>query len=184
MRNVRVAKRYARSLLEAALDAGALDDVARSVELVRSAIASSASLRAFLRNPVIVSERKKAILAAIFAERVHPIVAAFLQLVCIKGRENILDQIAEQFGQLYDEHVGIVRARVLSATQFPDDLRARIESFVAARFGGKPQVEYRIEPAILGGLIVECNDVRLDASVAGQLQRLRQQLLSTNGKQV
>ncbi|MCX7929291.1 MAG: ATP synthase F1 subunit delta [Chlorobi bacterium] len=184
MRNARVAKRYAQSLLDAALNAGALDQVMQSVELFHIALGASAPLRALLRNPVIAAERKKAVLDAIFGEQTHPLFRAFLQLVCTKGRENVLDQIAEQFITLYDQYVGIVRARVVSAVELPADIYPRIESLVATRFGGTPQIHYRIEPAILGGLIVECNDVRLDASLVGQLQRLREQLLFANGRHV
>lgn len=182
MRNARVATRYARSLFAAALDANALEDVKVSIELFTAAFKATAPLRALLRNLVIPAARKDAILRAIFAERIHPIVCAFFTLVCYKGRENLLDQIAEQFNELYNEHAGIVSARVTAAIELPVDLQRRVEAFIAKRFDGKPQVEYFVDPSIIGGLIIECKDVQLDASIAGQLVRMRRRLLSTNGK--
>lgn len=181
MRNIRVAKRYARSLFEVALDAHALEDVKASIELFTSAFNASAALRALLRNPVIPAVRKDAALEAIFAGRVHPIVRAFFKLVCLKGRENLLDQIAEQFIVLYNEHSGIVTARVTAAIELSVELQRRVEEFIAERFGGKPVVEYFVDPSIIGGLIICCNDIRLDASIAGQLARMRRYLLSPNG---
>lgn len=108
MRNARVAKRYARSLFEAAEQNDALEQVRQSVESFSAAFAQSPPLRALLRNPVIGAERKVAILREIFAQRTHPLFGAFLELVCLKGRENILDQIAEQFVELYNAWAGIV----------------------------------------------------------------------------
>ncbi|GIV53963.1 MAG: ATP synthase subunit delta [Candidatus Kapaibacterium sp.] len=183
MRNTRVAKRYAQSLLDAAIEHDTLDAVVASVRLVRAALAESAPLRALLRNPVIAAERKQSILRAIFAERVHPLVEAFLHLVCLKGRENLLDLIADEFIALYNQRAGIVAARAITAVPLPDDLRARVGHVVAQRFGGTPQITYQVEPALLGGLVIECGDVRLDASLAGALARLRKQLLFLNGKQ-
>ncbi|MCS6999868.1 MAG: ATP synthase F1 subunit delta [Bacteroidota bacterium] len=184
MKNVRVAKRYARSLLQVAQDNAALEAVRAAVEIFDAAFAASAPLRALLRNPVVAAERKSAILDAIFGERVHPIFRAFLKLVCIKGRENILDSITAQFVNLYNEHKGITVAVVSAAVEVPDPLHERIKAFIARRFGGTPYVEYRIDPTLLGGLVIQCGDVRLDASIAGHLARLRKQLSVVNGKQV
>ncbi len=182
MRNLRVAKRYARSLLDAAIEHTALDAVKSSVELIRNAISESAPLRALLRNPVIAAERKVSVLRAIFGDHVHPLMMAFIQLVCLKSRENLLDQIAEEFLALYNQREGIVAAQAISAIPLDSDLRARVEQVVERRFHGKPQVSYVVNPGILGGLILQCEDLRLDASLAGALDRLRRQLLSTNGK--
>lgn len=183
MRNPRLAKRYARSLLDASIEHDAVDQVTQSVELIRAAIAQSAPLRAFLRNPVIAAERKQTILRQIFESRVHPLVDAFLQLVCLKGRENVLDQIAEEFVRLYNQRAGIVAARAISAIPLDGGLRERVERVIAERFHGTPQVTYQIDPSILGGLIIQSEDIRLDASLAGALERLRKQLLATNGQQ-
>jgi len=177
MRNARVAKRYARSLFEAAEQNDALEQVRQSVESFSAAFAQSPPLRALLRNPVIGAERKVAILREIFAQRTHPLFGAFLELVCLKGRENILDQIAEQFVELYNAWAGIVPASVTTAVEFPSDLVPRIEAFIARRFGGRPKLEFSVNPAILGGIVIKSDDIRLDASVAGQLARLRAQLL-------
>lgn len=181
MLNTRVAKRYAKSLLEAAVGEGVLEDVRRDVDVFLAAFAASAPLRALLRNPVIRAERKEAVLRAIFAERTHPLFVAFLQLVCRKGRENLLDQIAKQFVALYNERNGIVEAEAITAIPLPEDLQRRVEQFIAAYFHGTPQVRYRHDPAIIGGIIIRRDDVQLDASLRGQLERLRQRLTSANG---
>lgn len=177
MRNARVAKRYARSLFEAAQQNHALDQVRQSVELLSATLAQSAPLRALLRNPVISADRKVSILREIFSQRTHQLFGAFLELVCLKGRESILDQIAELFIELYNTWAGIVPASVTTAVEFPSDLVPRIQAIVARRFGGRPALKFVIDPTILGGIVIECGDIRLDASIAGQLDRLRTRLL-------
>jgi F-type H+-transporting ATPase subunit delta len=177
MRNIRVAKRYARSLFDAAQMHQCLDAIRADVELFRVTFMQSGPLRAFLRNPVIAAERKVTILRELFSTRTHQLFTAFVELVCMKGRENLLDQIADQFIVLYNENAGIIPAHVTTAVELSAHLVPRVEEFIARRFGGKPELTFSVNPAILGGIVITCGDIRLDASLVGQIQRLRNTLL-------
>ncbi len=177
MRNIRVAKRYARSLFDAAQMHQCLDAIRTDVEFFRATFVQSGPLRAFLRNPVIAAERKVTILRELFGKRTHQLFTAFMELVCIKGRENLLDQIAEQFIAMYNENAGILPAHVTTAVELSADLVPRVEEFIARRFGGKPELTFSVDPSILGGMVITCGDIRLDASLVGQIQRLRDKLL-------
>ena len=92
MHNIKVAKRYAKSLIDLAKETGVLDAVSADMKLLVSVCQSSKELTSLLGNPIINSDKKEAVLNAIFGDKIQPMTRSFFQILIRKGREGDLRQ--------------------------------------------------------------------------------------------
>jgi F-type H+-transporting ATPase subunit delta len=177
----RVAYRYANSLfgllLEKAKDNEALlDETASNVNLVYNTLEASKELRAILKNPVVKQSDKKAILHSIFENKTPKLIIDFIDFVLEKNRQDILKEIMREFLSLYDEKKGILRTRVTTAVEIPEDLKKELKDNLEKVTRKNVIPSYSIDEKILGGFQAQYGDTIIDASVKSQLERLRKKL--------
>lgn len=173
----KVAIRYATSFLESSIEKKNLDRAADDMQTIFNAIESSSLLRRFLENPVVKSEQKKTILREIFAKHVSPDTIRFIEFVVDKNRENALKDIAEKFLELKDEYSGIARVEIKSAFELNSDQKKMLEKRFESLLNKKVIASYTVDEKVIGGFIAKVKDTVYDASIAHQLELLRQQLL-------
>lgn len=173
----KVAIRYASSFLEASIEKNNLDQSASDMEIILNAVNASSLLRKFLENPVVKSEVKKSVLTEIFRKYVSSDTLRFLEFIVDKNRENALRDIAEKFLELKDEHTGVARVDIKSAFELSDDQKKIIEQKFESLLNKKIVASYKVDENVVGGFIAKVKDTVYDASVAHQLELLRQQLL-------
>jgi F-type H+-transporting ATPase subunit delta len=177
MKNVRVARRYAQALMPIAEEHRAMDTVAADLSVIGETLRASRDLRLLLRSPVIKEGKKVAIFQDLFAARVNRITFGFVLLLIQKRRESLLPDIIEQFHALRDEKQGIVSVQVTGSTELSAgqerDLAQRMEQYS----GKKVRVQFALDSAIRGGLVVRLGDTVLDMSGRRQLERLRERFL-------
>lgn len=171
-----VARRYASALFEVAKKRGNVDGVAASLQEVVSAVQASRDLKSVLHHPLLPIEKKKAVLNGVFGGKVLPDVERFLFLVVEKQRATLFPQILSEFNRLVDEYRGEGDAEVISAVPLSAAQVAALQAQLSTRFGIKVRLNLRIDPNILGGLVVRVGDKFIDASVATRLDRLNEQL--------
>ncbi|MEO6166653.1 MAG: ATP synthase F1 subunit delta [Chitinophagales bacterium] len=178
MRNPRVAYRYAKALIDFALETNELDTVKKDIDLLR--LTSHPELNAALASPVISGDKKAKIFSAIYHGKVSTITEKFFYLVFKKGREFVMRDIGESFDRQYNEIKGIVVATLTSAIPLDAKLHDDIFTRVAAlpRFQGKTlQLNIKINPEIIGGFILEVNDNKFDASIRHDLHFIKQEFI-------
>jgi F-type H+-transporting ATPase subunit delta len=173
----KVAIRYANSFLEASIEKNNLERAASDMEVILNAVNSSSLLRRFLENPVVKSELKKSVLKEIFQKYVSSDTLRFLEFVVDKNRENALKDIAEKFLELKDEHTGVARVDIKSAFELSNDQKKIIEQKFESLLNKKVVASYKVDENVIGGFVAKVKDTVYDASVAHQLELLRQQLL-------
>lgn len=173
----KVAIRYANSFLEASIEKNNLERAASDMEVILNAVNSSSLLRRFLENPVVKSELKKSVLKEIFQKYVSSDTLRFLEFVVDKNRENALKDIAEKFLELKDEHTGVARVYIKSAFELSNDQKRIIEQKFESILNKKVVASYKVDENVMGGFVAKVKDTVYDASVAHQLELLRQQLL-------
>ena len=120
-------------------------------------------------------EKKRAILHGIFGS-VHPDVEKFLFLVVEKDRAILLPQITSEFYRLFDEFRGQADGEVTSAVPLTPAQVEALQRSLQARFGVQVRLRVRVEPSILGGLVVRVGDKQIDSSVASKLRAMSEQL--------
>lgn len=169
-----VAYRYARSLMQLALEKGQLKAVAEDMQLVAEVCAQNRELRLLLKSPVIKADKKDKILDAVFAGKIGTITSAFLGILVRKGREAMLLDIAEAFEQIRREHEGVITCLVTSAVPLEEEARKKIAELAGRRYPGKSiSISEKVDKNLIGGVIVRIGDEQYDGSVSRRLSDLR-----------
>src|SRR5689334_7012712 len=122
MSDIRVASRYAKSLLDLAAEKGTLEQVRQDMQLLTKTAQESRDFRMLLKNPIIKSDKKLAILNALFGGKVSEMTSKFFQIVTQKSREEVLEAVASEFESQYNLRKGIQTATITTTVPLTDDL--------------------------------------------------------------
>ncbi|MEW6743669.1 MAG: ATP synthase F1 subunit delta [Planctomycetota bacterium] len=174
----KVTLRYARALFRLARERGLVEEVARDLETIASAFAEVRDLKAFLLDPRVEVDRKRAVAARWFQERVEPLTADFVDLVLARRREGVLLAIAEVFRSLVREAAGIVRAHVESAVPLDEMLLGNLRAKLEEMTGKHVELTDAVVPEILGGLRITVGNALMDGSLRRRLEEMRRHLIS------
>jgi F-type H+-transporting ATPase subunit delta len=154
-----------------------MDIISADIELIFHSMEQSRELARVLENPVIKPEVKVSILDEIFKSKVNAETMHFIRFLVKKGREKLLQEIAEKFLKLRDEREGIVTVIVRAAFELSDSQAAELQDKIEKMLSKKARLKIKIDPEVVGGFIAQVNDTVYDASVKHQLVTLKQKLL-------
>ena len=166
---------YAEALLEAAGEKGRLAEVREELADFAEAVESSDELRSFLRNPQIEPHVKREALAELLADA-DELVRNFLLLLAEKGRIAEIDKIHPEFERLIAQEARVLELELTTAVELSDEEAAQLVRRIEDAAGRRVEATRRVDPGIIGGIVVQAGSRRLDASVRGRLNRLRQEL--------
>ncbi|MBL7962844.1 MAG: ATP synthase F1 subunit delta [Flavobacteriales bacterium] len=174
MRNEQAAYRYAKSLMDLALERDQLDQVRADLLLMRTTCASNADLRVMLKSPVIRADQKQRALNKVFGGQVGEVAQRFIAVVTRKGREVLIPEIARAFEELYLVHRNIVICRITTAVKLTSVELEKVRQLTALRYPGKTiDMRETVDPAIIGGGIIQVGDLQWDASLRFKLHVIR-----------
>jgi len=174
MRPSSTARRYA----EAAFDVARQDnDIEEWLEQLRTAgrTLEDRTLALYFKDPSVPVEEKLQTVHKVFAND-QPHVMNLFQVLTVKQRMHLLPAIVQEFEALEREERGVLEAYVTVARTIDEAERARMAEHLGRVTGKQIQVHVRVDPSILGGVVVRIGDGLIDGSVAGRLQRLRQEI--------
>lgn len=173
-----VAQRYAKGWLSAAKDKASLDSLRNDCEALLAMIASSADLVAFLSSPLI-SKTDQIKTVKVMAERArfHPLTASLLGLLAQSRRLPALPGILNAAKAMFDAAAGTTSAVVTSAQKLDDKKIADIRDQLVKKLGKDVAIKTKIDPAIIGGLVVQVGSTMIDDSVKTKLDRMARRLL-------
>jgi F-type H+-transporting ATPase subunit delta len=166
---------YAEALLEAAGEKGRLAEVREELADFAAAVASTDELRSFLRNPQIEPHVKREALAALLGDA-DELVRNFLLLLADKGRIAEIEEIQAEFERLIAQQARVLELELTTAVELSDEEAAQVVRRIEDAAGRRVEATRRVDPDIIGGIVVQAGSRRLDASVRGRLNRLRQEL--------
>jgi F-type H+-transporting ATPase subunit delta len=162
-------------LFEAAQEEGKLEPVQAQLAQLRDAATSVDELRLLLENPEVDSRVKQDVLARI-AEGSEPAVVNFVKLLAEKGRAGEIAEVAAEFDALVAQEQRILDVELTTAHALSDTEFGRIVGRIEEASGRKVQAERKVNPDLIGGIVLQAGSMRLDASVRGRLERLRHDL--------
>ncbi|MEZ4720844.1 MAG: ATP synthase F1 subunit delta [Flavobacteriales bacterium] len=172
MRSTKAAIRYAQSLLELAIEQKSLDQVKADMALIAQCVAESHEVDLMLQSPIIKPDLKKKTLEKVFGSSISKLSQSFVALLTTKGRESILPQIAVSFIGLYNEHMGIVSAEVVTATKLTAAQRDELKKTLSST-GKTIELIERVDPRVMGGVRIKVGDQLMDATVRRKLNELK-----------
>lgn len=165
--------RYASALFELARDAGAIDEVEQSLTGVRDAIAQSDDFRTLTTSPTLArGEAVKGVLAAADSLGVDPTTRSFLGVLAENRRLGQLGNIVRAFRRLASRHRGEATAEVTSAHPLDEGQVAELKQQLRTRVGREVNVDLKVDPALLGGLVVRIGSQMIDSSIRTRLNAL------------
>ena len=138
-------------------------------------VKDSSEFESLLSNPVVKADKKIEIFQLAF-EPFEKCTQDFIALITNNGREAMLGDVAESFEAQVKEHRGIVPMTLTSATPLDASTRDSIIAKVQSSVEGTLEVEEKIDESLIGGFMVRMGDIQIDASVANQLNNLKQRL--------
>src|ERR1700761_7294485 len=121
--NPRLAARYAKSVLDLAVDRAQLDNVYNDMFLIKGTLRDSRDLVTLLRSPIIKGDKKGRILDAIFAGKISEITMAFIKLLLNKEREAYLPEIVTAFVEQYKTYKGIRTVKLTTAVPVSEEVK-------------------------------------------------------------
>ncbi|HLO88654.1 MAG TPA: ATP synthase F1 subunit delta [Nostocaceae cyanobacterium] len=174
-----VAQPYAQALLSIAQSKNLTEEIGADVRAFLALLSGSQELEAFLGNPFIQPEDKKALLTRVLGDGVNPYLRNFLLLVVDKRRIVFLEPILQQYLALLRQLNQTVLAEVISAVPLTETqqqaVKAKVLEITKAR---EVELETKIDRDIIGGVIIKVGSQVIDSSLRGQLRRLSLRLSS------
>ncbi|MBI4617312.1 MAG: ATP synthase F1 subunit delta [Planctomycetes bacterium] len=173
-----VARVWAESLLAVAEEKGVFASVHEALAEV-AGLFQDATIRGFFETSAVgTREKRRAIEAAFSMERGAPeIFTNFLRLLADRGRLRILPAIAEEWRRVQDDRAGRVRVPIQSAVPLDPPTIERMRDVLARSLKKEIEVEPRVEPSLLGGMVLSVGDLQIDGSIRTRLKRVRARLM-------
>lgn len=176
MADNRVAKRYAQALFTTAQRHDVIASVEDDLAAIANLLQTDGAFRDFLFSPKVSRDDKTHIVEKLFSDRVTIITMYLLRLLLAKRRETELEGIREEYEALRRGHAKAVLVTFSSAEALPVDQQKQLIAKTTQLTGRSVEPAFVVEPALIGGVKIEYEDVMLDGTVRGNLEKLRSRL--------
>ena len=176
MPNPRLASRYAKSLIDLAVEKGQLEQVYADMQVLQQICKGNRDFVNLLNSPVINSDTKRKIVEAVTAGKISTITSAFNALMISKGRENVLPEVVTAFISQYKVYNQIHTVKLTTAIPVSDTVRKSIMDQVKKASGfDKIELDEKVDKDIIGGFVLQMGDKLVDASIAYDLKAIAKQ---------
>jgi F-type H+-transporting ATPase subunit delta len=176
MRNPRLAARYAKSVLDLAIEQNQVETMLMDMQLLSAVTHQSPEFTAMLRSPIIKGDKKNAIVEAVIGNKLGVLSKAFITLLIAKGREGNLPEISDAFITQYKQLKNIRTVKLTTAAPVSDSVKDAIRNKVVASMPGM-QIEMteEVKAELIGGFILQVDDKLVDASIRRDLNDVKTQ---------
>ncbi len=177
MDNGRISVRYARALFQTAQQQGCEDAVYDGLtRFAHNYLLAISQFNEVLSDPIVASEEKVKLVEMAVGEPLDDTLKRFITFVAEQKREDKMFFIAMKYMEMYREKHNILNTQVTTASELSEETYDHIKAFIKQTFGADAELEVKIDPSLIGGFILDIEHTRMDASVAGQLNALKNKL--------
>ncbi len=177
MKNLAIARRYAKALLLIGKEDGQAETYREELEGIAELLSENKELDQALSNPLYDAAGRRGVLKTVIEnQELSRVMKSFLLLLFDKGRIGFLDSINDFYGKLADELKGVAQATLVSATELSEETVDRIKSALSKRTGKTVRLDVEQDPSLIGGIVTRIGDLVLDGSVKTQLVNMRESL--------
>jgi F-type H+-transporting ATPase subunit delta len=173
MSYTKITLRYAAAFFDFTAENGLTEKAFQDMQLLGKISAENHEFVRMLQNPVIHADKKSNIIRRIFGNETANATLNFMLLMIRKRREKYLPSIAEAFTDLYKAQNGIKPAKVVSAVELDTKTRTGILEMLAKLTDKKIELTEKINPALLGGFVVNIDNYQIDQSIASKIKELK-----------
>jgi F-type H+-transporting ATPase subunit delta len=175
-----VAMQYAEAVLELALleKAGLADQVLKELAEINRVMSATPDLTLVLNHPSVGHEEKRKLLVGLFGGKVDDLTLRLLELLLQKRRIAILPQIETEYRALLNARENIASASLICAEKLSESAVADIKARLTEHLGKKLELDVKVDPSLIGGVVLRLGDQVIDGSIRGKLRNIERALLS------
>lgn len=174
MNESRAAIRYARAILDLAVDNKSTDAIETDMRSILQTVSESAELRELLGSPVVKEETKKEVLAQLFKGS-HEITVGLFNILIVNKRISLLEEVSRKYLILYGELKGEGVAYVTTAVPLSAGMEKKILDKIAELTPNKVTIHNKVDKNIVGGFVLRMGDLQYDASISSKLSGLKRE---------
>jgi len=173
--NVAVARQYAEAVFQLAVEGNKVDRWSEELRLAAQVL-SDPQVRAALSSPAVAEAEKYAVVRRSLSA-LDPLLQNLLLLLIHRRRLGFLGLITAEYGRLVNERRGIVLADVTTAVPLDDGQQDAVKQRLSSALGKQVRLRLKVDPSIIGGMVVQIGDRLINGSIAGRLASLRRELV-------
>ncbi len=174
----KIAVRYAKAVFLLAKEKKQLKEIADDMDTLLKVEKEVPEILDLYNNPILSSTDKKKVLAGLFEKSFNQITMNFLNLIIDNKREAHISGVSRNFIKRYREDLGIKNATLITASKIDDAKRKEIIEIIKKTYNTDVELESKENANLIGGFILQVEDVQFDASISTQLKNIKQELLS------
>jgi F-type H+-transporting ATPase subunit delta len=172
-----IAEKYAVALLQVAQEQKTVDAIGMEIQSIQKLVETHADLKATLEHPRVKADEKLVALRGFLSQKLSATMENFLMLLIMKKRIKHLKAVADHYEKLLYEMKGKAIARVLTALPLEAGQKRSLAEKLSQMFGVEVEIKEEVKPDLIGGMMIYLGDQRMDGSILGQLERVKQRLL-------
>jgi F-type H+-transporting ATPase subunit delta len=176
MNQSKIPVRYAKALFLLGKEKGILDSLSKEVGLLADFFVKTPFLMPWLRSPIMKMDEKKILLRRQFEGKVSPVIFKFTDLVINQKRERFFPDIFRNFLDFHKADAGIKTIILTTAMHVDKEIKQKISQRYTREDSLEHELQTRVKPSIIGGFMIQVDDVLYDATIATEIKRLNKEL--------
>ncbi len=169
-----LSREYAGALFLISSEKNCKTEYAISLDTLCQSFSEEPMYLEFLHSPAISTNEKISSLSEIFSQSLPEDVLSFVQLMCEKGRINLIFEVTQAYKDLVSQSEKIIDASITSAVELTDDEKKRLQLNLENKLNCKVKANFIINPSVIGGVIIEADGKIIDGSVKIRLRDLKE----------
>lgn len=174
MAGTRAAIRYAKAVLSLATEKQVAEAINADMVLISKTLKANQELDLAIKNAVVKSEDKKAILSQVFPDA-NAMTLELFKVLDANKRLDLMEAVADKFSELFDIQNGKESATVTTAVAITEDVEAKVLAKIKELTNKAVTVKNIVDESILGGFILRVGDIQYNASIANKLNKLKRE---------
>lgn len=177
MKGTKVAKRFAKALLELSIEKKTEDKVLKDMEYVLELCEKARDFNVLMKNPIVKASKKIEVVNAVLKGKIDAISENFINLILKHNREIYLEEISSAFIALYKEHKNIIDVEVVSAIKLDKKTLDNVLDKVKKKYSGTLNVKETVNASVKGGFVLKVGHEQIDMSITRKINDYKQILL-------
>lgn len=183
-RQLDIARVYAEALLGLAESSGEVDEILEELLQLGSLLDAAPEFEEYLQSPLVKEESRREAIENLFRGRLSDLLVDTLQVMNNKGRLELSHALVEAYRQEYEVLKGQVDVRVTTAIPLGDGVRQRLRVTTSKLTGKEAQLVEKVDSSILGGMILQIGDGKMDTSIARKIRKLADEMVERASREL
>ena len=174
------AGKYSLALYELAEEANALDEIEKHSSSIIKLISSSDEFNSLIKDPTNKKEDQLNIISKISENyKLNNLLTKFLSFLISKRRLFYVEKILKDFIEICSKKRGEIKAELTAAKELNDSEIDKIKNELTQNFGSNVKLNYKHDPSLIGGLIIQVGSVMVDTSIKNKLHQIENKMIET-----